>query len=327
MTFKDDWEKTDQHFELERSTIEDMLKLALPNKKLAFFEVISGGCANFNIKCTLSDTLDPLILRIYLRDKNAAYQEQKLATLIKDTVPLPEVYFVGDIGDYRFAITEFKRGITLRELLLRGNIENIQPVMSEVGSVLAKIQNYRFPQSGFFDKDLQVKDCITQDFWVTHAKKCLKHPTTVSIISEDIISKIYGHLDRYHFLFPDNTQNHLVHADFDPANILVENVDNTWKISAVLDWEFAFSGSTLCDIANMLRYAHHMPVEYEQSFLTGLQSDGYLLPENWRTSVSLLNLVSLLDCLTHCTPTKFPHQCSDIRSLVTFIVQQLDDYR
>jgi Ser/Thr protein kinase RdoA (MazF antagonist) len=291
---------------------------------LAFYEVISGGCANLNIKFTCTDSSTPLILRIYLRDKEAAYREQKLATLVKDSVPIPEVYFVGDTDGYRFAISEYKPGITLRELLLKGKTEDLQPIMSEVGSILAKIQNYRFPHSGFFDNDLQIKDCITQDFCITYAKKCLEHPTTIRIISQENISKIHDHLDKYHFLFPDNTQNHLVHADFDPANILVHNIQNTWKISAVLDWEFAFSGSTLCDIANMLRYAHHMPDEYERAFLSGLQNDGFQLPENWRISIFLLNLLSLLDCLIHCPPEKRPNQCADIRSLITFIIQYLD---
>lgn len=323
MTFKNNWEKADQHFQLEKSTVENMLRLALPNKKIAFYEVISGGCANLNIKFSCKNSSAPLILRIYLRDQDAAYREQKLATLIKDNIPVPEVYFVGDL-EYRFAISEYKPGVTLRELLLKGEIEDIQPIMTEVGSVLVKIQNYRFPQSGFLDQNLNISDTITQDFYVAYAKKCLQHPTTISKISQKTLSKIHEHLDRYHFLFPDHLQNHLVHADYDPANILVQHAQGTWKISAILDWEFAFSGSTLCDIANMLRYAHHMPVEYENAFLAGLQKNGFRLPENWRMSIFLLNLLSLLDCLIRCPPEKRPNQCADICTLITFIVQYLD---
>lgn len=324
MTFKNNWEKADQYFQIEKLTIENMLRLALPNKKLANYEVISDGCANLNIKFNCSNSSFPFILRIYLRDRDAAYREQKLATLIKDSVPMPEIYFVGDVDEYRFAISEYKHGITLRKLLLNEKIGDIHPIMTEVGSILAKIQSHRFPQSGFFDIDLQIKDCITQDFCLKYTKKCLEHPTVIKIISQENISKIHKHLDKYYFLFPDNTQNHLVHADFDPANILVQNIQNTWKISAVLDWEFAFSGSTLCDIANMLRYAHHMPIEYEKSFLIGLQNDGFKLPENWRISVFLLNLLSLLDCLVNCPPVKRPNQCADICNLITFIIQYLD---
>jgi aminoglycoside phosphotransferase (APT) family kinase protein len=324
MTFKNNWEKADQYFQLEKPTIEDMLQLALPNQKLSSYEIISGGCANLNIKISNTNNSAPLILRVYLRDKEAAYREQALLALVKDCIPVPDVYFVGDLDDYRFAITEYKHGITLRDLLLSGKIENIQPIMMEVGSVLAKIQSYRFFQSGFLDKDLCISDSVTQEFYIAYAKKCLEHPTTINKISKENISKIHQHLEKYHFLFPDNTQNHLVHADFDPANILVQHIKGKWKISAILDWEFAFSGSVLCDVANMLRYAHQMPAEYEKAFLHGLQNGGVQLPEGWRISIFLLNLLSLLDCLTMCPPDQRPNQCADICELITFIIHHLD---
>lgn len=73
-------------------------------------------------------------------------------------------------------------------------------------------------------------------------------------------------------------------------------------------------------IANMLRYAHHMPAEYENAFLAGLQNNGFQLPENWQTSVFLLNLLSLLDCLIHCPPEKRPNQCADICCLITLLL-------
>lgn len=326
MTFKNNWEKADQHFQLEAATIENMLRMALPSNDLAFHEVISGGCANLNIKFSCKNSSTPLILRIYLRDKEAAYREQNLSILVKDSIPVPGIHFVGDLEDYRFAISEYKHGIPLRDVLLRGEIENIQDIMREVGEILAKIQEYRFFQSGFFDKNLQIKDAISEDFCVTYTKNCLEHPTVIKKISNENTSKIYQLLEKYHFFFPNNTQSNLVHADFDPANILVQPIQGVWKISAILDWEFAFSGSTLCDMASMLRYAHHMPPEYEIGFLYGLQSGGVQLSENWRISIFLLNLLSLLDCLKHCPPEKRPNQCADICSLITFIIQYLDKY-
>lgn len=77
------------------------------------------------------------------------------------------------------------------------------------------------------------------------------------------------------------------------------------------------------DIASMLRYAHHMPPEYEIAFLHGLQKGGVQLPENWRISVFLLNLLSLLDCLKMCPPDKRPNQCADICELISYIVQYI----
>src|SRR5512143_1632752 len=128
MTFKNNWEKTDQQFKIPPETIQAMVAIALPQEEVASYAVISGGCANLNIKIQLLHEPQPFILRIYVRDKEAAYREQKLAALLKHVVPIPEVYFVGDCEGYRFALTEYMAGISLRDLLLNhpnGSIESV----------------------------------------------------------------------------------------------------------------------------------------------------------------------------------------------------------
>ncbi len=116
----------------------------------------------------------------------------------------------------------------------------------------------------------------------------------------------------------------MVHADFDPANILVEKINGDWQISAILDWEFAFSGSVRWDVANMLRYAHHMPQIFQDSFLSGLNNGGIALPEDWQISIHLLNLISLLDCLKRSNPENQPRRCEDICELINHILIELD---
>ena len=59
MTFKQDWEKTDQHYSISPQAIEGMVALAFPQSKLISHEVISGGCANLNIKITLQGEPQP----------------------------------------------------------------------------------------------------------------------------------------------------------------------------------------------------------------------------------------------------------------------------
>jgi len=320
MTFKDNWEKTDQQFKITPEIIQAMVALALPEKNLASYEVISGGCANLNIKINMLDEPQSLILRIYVRDKTAAYREQKLAALIKPSVPLPTVYFVGDYEDYRYAITEYMPGMSLRDLLLNHPNASIQDIMHQAGQILASIQKYHFPSAGFFDADLKASH---RQGYVTFARECLTHPTVLEHIGQKSIGKITGVLETYGSLFPDENQTHLVHGDYGPENILVDKMGGQWKITAILDWEFAHSGSTLWDVANMLRYAHHMPPFFEDSFLQGLKQGGVTLPENWRTRIYLLNLLSLLDCLIRCSPKECPHQCADICELISFYLGQL----
>jgi len=323
VTFKQTWEKTDQQITLSRDMISAMVRQAFPDEPLDAYELISGGGANLNIKINLKSGESPYILRVYLRDKDATYREQTLGLLLKKTIPVPQTCYIGDQDDYRFAITEFLPGIPLRDLLLSKNPCDLDAIMHDVGSMLAKIQGYRFPMAGFFDKDLNIGQTASQAECIEFADGCLKNPIVMKYLCDVTIVKIGSYFEKYKTFFPDEQESNLVHADYDPANILVNSVGGSWKITGILDWEFAFSGSTLWDVANMLRYAHHMPATYEKSFLQGLQ-EIVTLPNNWRITIHLLNLVSLLDCLIRC-PSERPRQYAGICELINNILKQLED--
>lgn len=130
-------------------------------------------------------------------------------------------------------------------------------------------------------------------------------------------------IEKLKMYLPDEAEHHLVHGDYDPANILVNKIDGQWKITEILDWEFAFSGSPLFDVANMLRYAHQMPATFETSFIQGV-STRFTLPQHWRITTHLLNMISLLDCLTRCPIEQRPNQRADIYSLISYMIHQLE---
>ena len=322
--FKADWEKTSLTHHLPKGMVEKMVLLAYPEKKIISHELIIGGCANLNIKILLEDQKSPFILRIYLRDKNAAYIEKKLASLLKKTVPVPLTHYIGALEGYSFAITECMVGIPLRDILLGDAPYNLSEIMHDVGAILSKITVHEFSKAGFFDQALNIIPHSLSDDYLIFAKACLKHESVLSVLNSDVIFKIKQVLDKYGHLFPDGGEKHLVHADFDPANILVHKVDSVWKVSGILDWEFSFSGSMLCDVANMLRYAHKMPHEFQDAFLKGLTSGGVTLPKNWSVIVNLLNLLSLLDCLKRSNPKNCFNQCADIRELIDHILLELN---
>ena len=321
--FKVDWEKTSVTYQLPEGMVEKMVRLAYPDKKLISHESIAGGCANLNIKILLEDEKHSLVLRVYLRDKDAAYREQKLATLLKETVPVPLTHYVGELEGYHFAITEFMPGISLRDLLLSDAPHDLGTIMHEVGLIFSRITAHEFLEAGFFDKELNLIPHSPSDDYLIFAKNCLQNKTVQSVLTSQTISKISQVLGDYGHLFPGGSEKHLVHADFDPANILVHKIDGLWKVSGVLDWEFAFSGSVLCDVANMLRYAHKMPHEFQDAFLKGLADGGVTLPKNWRVTVNLLNLLSLLDVLQRSDPKNSLNQCTGISELIDHILSEL----
>lgn len=331
--FKVDWEKRNVTYQLPEGTVEKMVQLAYPDKKLISHELISGGCANLNIKIQLENEKHPLILRVYLRDKDAAYREQKLAALLKEiplrssarqAVPVPLTHHIGEIEGHHFAITEFMPGISLRDFLLNNTPDAISAIMSEVGTILSKITAHEFSEAGFLNKELEV---IPDEFdnVIKFAQNCLNDKTVLSVLDPSVIAEIKKVIAQYAYLFLTDNEKHLVHGDFDPANILVDNINGSWVITGILDWEFAFSGSYLWDVANMLRYAHKMPHEFQSSFTEAMEKNGITLPTYWRTIVHLLNLSSLLDLLKRSDPQNHPNRCADIRELIDHILSELNN--
>lgn len=311
--FKQNWEKASALNTLSPEIIHALVHQAYPHQKDFTYEILAGGCANLNVKINFTQHQCTL-LRIYLRDKNAAFREQKLAELIKPTIPIPMIHYVGQHENLTFAFTEFIPGISLRDYLLSHELSDSERLMSEVGSYLGKIAQYSWNKAGFFNEALEVTDGLNDV--VTFIHQSLQHPIALSHITVETKTKIEYYIEKYAVFFPSSKEKNLVHGDFDPANILVHPVNDSWKITGIIDWEFVFSGSTLWDVANMLRYAHRMPSSFTTDFLEGLEKEGIILPSHWQHSVALLNITSLLECLTRTIPEKQPQQCADILFLL-----------
>jgi aminoglycoside phosphotransferase (APT) family kinase protein len=90
----------------------------------------------------------------------------------------------------------------------------------------------------------------------------------------------------------------LVHGDFNSPNVLVRDNGSRWVVAAILDWEFAFSGSVFTDIGNMLRYERPGQSRYEPHFSRGLVDGGWQLAGDWFLRARLADLPALCELLT-----------------------------
>lgn len=316
--FKRSWEHTCIAQPLSDQIIKKMLNLGYPEHRVFSCELLPGGYANLNFKINFDEEKSPVVLRIYLRDKVAAYREKKLAELLKPTVPLPFVYYNSKVEGYTFSILEYIPGISLRNFLFTHHGNDIGNIMAKVGKVLATISAHQFGRVGELNKHQEVIP-FTPTSIKEYAYACLQEQSVLTALDPAIIKKIRQNLTYYSDQFPKDDQTQLVHGDFNPSNILVDKIDNEWAVSGILDWEFAFSGSSLWDVANMLRYAHKMPPIFQSSFLTALEENDRKLPRNWQITVNLLNLTALLDLLKRTDLEKQPNRCADICDLISYI--------
>lgn len=243
--------------------------------------------------------------------------------MIKSTISTPLTHYIGELEGYSFAVRDYLPGIPLRDLLRKLLLHDLRAIMSTVGIILSKIRAYKFPKAGFLDNDLNV--VADKPFSIfAFTQNCLNDRIVLSVLSTGVILAIQKAIKRNASLLLGDDDRHLAHGDFDLANILVDKINDSWAVTGILDWEFAFSGSCLWDIANMLRYAHKMPPEFQNSFIYALQRNGTKLPPNWRTTTHLLNLSSLLDLLRRSDADRHSNRCADIIELIDHILLELN---
>lgn len=322
MPFKHDWEQAHTQSQISEATVSSMVAQAFPQAQLHAHKVLAGGCANLNIKIQLADTPTPFLLRIYKRDPQAALREEQLTALLKHTLPVPAVYFIGEHTGQHFAITEFMPGISLRDLLLNYPEQAWAEVMLEVGQTLACLQKQTFPEAGFFDEQLNIKTPLQSKDLIAFVEHSLQTPAIQAALDAPTRSAIAQLFKTHAHLLPKAPPYTLVHGDFDPANILVDQHQGHWYITGILDWEFAHVGHWLIDVANMLRYAQDMPATFEHAFIQGLKTSNIVFPKNWKTLTHLYNLSALLDLLNRYSQEEHPKMHADIRELIAQLLQQ-----
>jgi Ser/Thr protein kinase RdoA (MazF antagonist) len=95
----------------------------------------------------------------------------------------------------------------------------------------------------------------------------------------------------------------LVHGDFKPWNLLGRiETDRPgrigrWRLTGILDWEFACAGSRLLDFASFLRGEASLPAGYGDAFAGAYLAAGGTIPADWRRLTRLIDVLNLLQLL------------------------------
>ena len=123
--------------------------------------------------------------------------------------------------------------------------------------------------------------------WVV--EDCLTRSVALSAAERRSLVELAKHVQP--MLYAGAGPARLAHCDFNPKNILVERVSGTWVVRAVLDWEFAMSGSPLMDVGNMRRFRADYPAAFNEAFAAGFTADELARSDGW-------DLFALADLLT-----------------------------
>jgi len=312
------WERYRAHFTFDKATLKKLIQ-PYSNNEIADFTLLSEGCANSNYKVEFV-TGQLVVLRIYLREKDSLTREIALHKLLTGQLPVPEIFYSDDsckLIEHPYAIMKFVEGELMRNVILTQDETAIGDCALEAGIYLNHLRNIKLPHGGFFqDSDLTIRPFNHDEEYLPYAYSCLDHVNIRDSLGEQCVNQLRAFLEKNHSVLLNKSDANLTHADYDPSNMLVKKIGDTYQVVAILDWEFSFSGSYLLDMGMFLRYSHKLPEVYEANFVKGIILEGNSLPDNWKKSAKLMDIICLLSLLYWNPKKDRPNLSSDVALLI-----------
>ena len=290
--------------------IRRLLAKVFPKRSVKNLQVLSGGLINTNIRVDFEANFEPVVIRLYRNGPEVCRKELAIHELLSRTIRVPRVLHAESEGiedSPAFLINEYVNGLTFRELKRTKDLKAIQQASYSVGATLAAIGRFKFEKPG----RLEVEEHAAA---LTVGEKFIEGPDQIARLTDTFLGspncerragpKLMQRLHDYAWSWssriPDLEEAPcLVHNDFGNRNILVRQENGKWVVAAVLDWEFAFSGSPLLDVGHFLRYEQRSVPLREPHFSQGFLEHGGQLPDNWREIARVIDLSGLVECLTH----------------------------
>jgi aminoglycoside phosphotransferase (APT) family kinase protein len=279
---------------------------ALCPEEVIGVERLAGGYTNENLAITTNS--GRYVLRRYRRSAESAGRicaiEVALAQRLRGTaVPIAEVIAADPTGTAAgepLLLARYVQGEMLKSAIAQVNESAAAQIGRAAGTTLAAVGAVTFSQGGCFaGPDLIPSLRGTPGRLDEFVESCLLCGHAGTVMSPGELAGLRVLAAR---LAPaaatTASARQLVHSDFNGKNLLAVNRGGRWSISAVLDWEFAFSGSPLVDVGNMLRFRASYPPGFSSGFIIGYQEAGGDLPSDWRDVSEALDLYTLADFLT-----------------------------
>ena len=281
-----------------------------PKRSVKNMQILSGGLINTNIRVDFDANHEPVVIRLYRNGGGICRKELAIHDLLSRTIRVPRALHAepdGTADSPAFMINQYVIGLTFQDLKRTRDLKAIQQASYSVGATLAAIGGFKFEKPG----RLEVEENAAL---LAVGQKFVEGPNQIARLMDTFLAsanceqragpKLVQRLRDYAWWWlsriPDLEERPcLVHSDFGNRNILVRQENGKWVVAAILDWEFAFSGSSLLDVGHFLRYERRTSPLREPHFSQGFVEHGGQLPNNWREIVRAIDLTGLVECLTH----------------------------
>jgi aminoglycoside phosphotransferase (APT) family kinase protein len=271
--------------------------------KIVTTAVLAGGFSHETCLLTLAD--GRVVARFGGTDPVV---EAGVMAAARRHVPVPDVLLVMPSGgehERPAMVIEYVDGVVLSGVLAQGDLGRSEAAElgAEVGKVVAGVAAVKFDRRGFFvDGDLTVKE---EQPWsqqlVGFTESCMAVAPESRL--DSVARGAWVRLCEASASALESVDGHtrLVHADINPKNILVSRAGSGWRVNALLDWEFSYSGCPYGDAANMARFGADYPESFLDGFRVGFaehQPADLPLVESWAYVGRVLDMFALSDLVT-----------------------------
>ncbi len=301
---RENWNRATETLNFSKAELEQLVQPAFGSVNILQATIAEGGLANTNIRCSTDKSNQEYLIHIFTRDPKQARKEFSLSRLIEDTVPTPHSVFFSEtnpITDHPYVIRTWVTGHRLEVLRTELNESELRDAGQSIGTALAAVHAYKFSASGFFDGELNIQTKLNTGSagLIEYVSGCIAHPLLSQRMDPSLKTRLLQFLrQESHILDEWQQPPCLTHADFGGSNILLDDSSGEWQVSAILDWEFAFSGTPFADFGNLLRNPLGASLSFVNGLTRGYKEAGGTLPDNWRKMSLLCDLTAWVEFLT-----------------------------
>lgn len=328
------WERRHTFQDLSLAAVADHLRPVFgegASRITSAVPLTGAGLMNTNYKVTREGRDNsPVVLRLYAAgnkpEEVCARETAVLGLAARHGIPVPGVLFADPDGahlGHAYAVTTFIEGTLLRDVMARGGADALAAGRA-AGETRAALSRITFAHEGFFGPDLTIPNPFPPDPAANaraYIARCLSKPTARERLGDDLACRTERLLETRQTwldaaLREISPRPCLVHADYQSTNLLVrEEKNGSWRVSGVLDWEFAHAGSPLFDLAILLRNrGETLAPGFANAVADGYTNAGGRLPEDWQRAARLLDLVNLCDFLA--SPEAGPAMVAAVRAVI-----------
>ncbi len=274
--------------------------------------VLSGGFSTTNILLEFADG-ERCVLRASPQHGRLKMEADLLDYVSHKApdVPVPKVlwraseYLDGKLGAFAMKYVDGELLANIEDGLSTADGRDI---CAQLALVAARIHKLRFAQSGLLGPGPKVTETFASYAagTVGFMQSSLDNADLQRRVGVDRWMRLQHCLTHRPDLHEPSMTHQLCHSDFNQKNFLIRrNANGRHQLAAVLDWEFAFSGSSVIDIGNLLRFEHESSAVESAWFADAYRSAGGHLDKAWKEQSLFADL--LAQCAFLINPEELPN--------------------